>query len=319
MMRTDPARYAVLIGNLLDAFGPDHILWCTDTPVIGPPRWQIEAFQGFTIPEAMIEQREFQPLTPEVKHKIFGRNAARIFGIDIVAARRGTEEAKNFAQAETPGVGGTRLHCRTISRLSADSGRSWNRDRAARFDPIRTFEPDSVTVWIWAVLTGGRTRSGSAWLLRNCSLRACVLRPQEIAHSSRGDIIFELITSCAREAQNTVAQDGSDWAIWPQSRRELGRAPLRILHRRRHRELAVQDCIVAPLVGSAPIPAGRGTEIERQARTSFQCARQCARSASRVRLYCSVSSAANSPPVRRPSPGFGTMGETRRMRSLLRF
>ena len=133
MMRTDPARYAVLIGNLLDAFGPDHILWCTDTPVIGPPRWQIEAFQGFTIPEAMIEQREFQPLTPEVKHKIFGRNAARIFGIDIVAARRGTEEAKNFAQAETPGVGGTRLHCRTISRLSADSGRSWNRDRAARF------------------------------------------------------------------------------------------------------------------------------------------------------------------------------------------
>jgi hypothetical protein len=27
MMRTDPARYAVLIGNLLDGFGADHILW----------------------------------------------------------------------------------------------------------------------------------------------------------------------------------------------------------------------------------------------------------------------------------------------------
>ena len=51
--------------------------------------------------------------------------------------RKGT--TKNFAQAETPGVGGTRLHCRTISRLSADSGRSWNRDRAAGEDflPMR--------------------------------------------------------------------------------------------------------------------------------------------------------------------------------------
>jgi hypothetical protein len=32
MMRTDPARYSVLIGNLLDGFGADHILWGTDTP-----------------------------------------------------------------------------------------------------------------------------------------------------------------------------------------------------------------------------------------------------------------------------------------------
>jgi len=45
MMRSDPARYAVLIGTLLDGFGADHILWGTDTPVIGPPHWQIEAFQ----------------------------------------------------------------------------------------------------------------------------------------------------------------------------------------------------------------------------------------------------------------------------------
>jgi hypothetical protein len=53
MMRTDPARYAVLMGNLLDGFAPDHILWGTDTPVIGPPRWQIEAFQSAWIALAM--------------------------------------------------------------------------------------------------------------------------------------------------------------------------------------------------------------------------------------------------------------------------
>jgi uncharacterized protein len=61
-------------------------------PVIGPPRWQIEAFQTFTIPEALVEQRGYSQLTHEVKDKIFGRNAARIFGIDIATARRGVED-----------------------------------------------------------------------------------------------------------------------------------------------------------------------------------------------------------------------------------
>lgn len=88
MMRTDPARYAVLMGNLLDGFGADHILWGTDTPVVGPPHWQIEAFQTFAIPEELAAQHGYSQLTPEVKNKIFGENAARIFGIDIGAARQ---------------------------------------------------------------------------------------------------------------------------------------------------------------------------------------------------------------------------------------
>jgi predicted TIM-barrel fold metal-dependent hydrolase len=91
MMRSDPARYAVLIGTLLNGFGADYILWGTDTPVIGPPRWQIEAFQTFTTPEGVAAQRGYQQLTPEVKNKIFGENAARIFGIDIEAARQAIE------------------------------------------------------------------------------------------------------------------------------------------------------------------------------------------------------------------------------------
>ena len=33
-------------------------------------------------------RRDYPPLTPEVKNKIFGENAARIFGIDIAAARQ---------------------------------------------------------------------------------------------------------------------------------------------------------------------------------------------------------------------------------------
>src|SRR5262249_31008601 len=91
MMRTNPARYAVRIGNLLDGFGPDHILWGTDTPVIGPPHWQIDAFQTFTLPEELVGGRSYSQLIPEVKNKIFGENAARIFGIDITAARHAIE------------------------------------------------------------------------------------------------------------------------------------------------------------------------------------------------------------------------------------
>ena len=91
MMRSDPARYAVLIGTLLDGFGADRILWGTDTPVIGPPHWQIEAFQTFTIPEQLAAEHGYPQLSAEVKNKIFGENAARIFGIDIAAARQAIE------------------------------------------------------------------------------------------------------------------------------------------------------------------------------------------------------------------------------------
>jgi predicted TIM-barrel fold metal-dependent hydrolase len=91
MMKTNPARYSVLIGTLLDGFGPDHILWGTDTPVIGPPQWQIEAFRTFAIPGELAAQRGYTQLTPEAKNKIFGENAARIFGIDIAAARQAVE------------------------------------------------------------------------------------------------------------------------------------------------------------------------------------------------------------------------------------
>jgi predicted TIM-barrel fold metal-dependent hydrolase len=91
MMGSDPARYAVLIGTLLESLGADHILWGTDTPVIGPPHWQIEAFQTFAIPEQIAGQHGYPQLTPEVKNKIFGENAARIFGIDVGSARKAIE------------------------------------------------------------------------------------------------------------------------------------------------------------------------------------------------------------------------------------
>lgn len=87
VMRQNPKRFAQVMGTLLDGLGADHILWGTDTPVIGPPHWQIQGFQAFTIPDELIEQEKYQQLSAEVKRKIFGENVARLFNIDIAKAK----------------------------------------------------------------------------------------------------------------------------------------------------------------------------------------------------------------------------------------
>ena len=92
ILRSNPARFAQLMGTLLNALGTDHILWGTDAPVIGSPHWQIQAFQAFNIPDQLVEREKYPQLTPELKQKIFGLNAARLFGIDIKAARLSIEQ-----------------------------------------------------------------------------------------------------------------------------------------------------------------------------------------------------------------------------------
>ena len=91
VMVQDPERFATMMGTLMDGLGADHILWGTDTPVIGPPHWQIQGFQAFTIPDAMIEKNKYQQLTPAVKNKILGENVARLFNIDVKAAKKAVE------------------------------------------------------------------------------------------------------------------------------------------------------------------------------------------------------------------------------------
>jgi predicted TIM-barrel fold metal-dependent hydrolase len=91
IMAQDPNRFAHLMGTLLEGLGADHILWGTDTPVIGPPHWQIQGFQAFTIPDEIIESRRYPQLTAEAKQKILGQNAARMFKIDINSARKAVQ------------------------------------------------------------------------------------------------------------------------------------------------------------------------------------------------------------------------------------
>lgn len=75
------------IGKLLKYLGPDNICWGTDCILSGSPQSQIEAFRMFTITPAFQKQYGYPALTPEIKAKIFGLNAARLYHVDPTAAR----------------------------------------------------------------------------------------------------------------------------------------------------------------------------------------------------------------------------------------
>ena len=53
---------------------------------VGNPQWQIEAFRKFQIPDQLVEGYGYPKLTPEVKAKVFGLNAARIWNLKTTAS-----------------------------------------------------------------------------------------------------------------------------------------------------------------------------------------------------------------------------------------
>ncbi|TFG63233.1 MAG: hypothetical protein E4H32_04675 [Nitrospirales bacterium] len=85
---TEPLVCAHLLGQILLAFGEDHMLWGTDSIWYGTPQWQIEAFRRFQIPEKLQETHQYPPLTKDLKAKIFGLNAAKIFKVDVDSKRK---------------------------------------------------------------------------------------------------------------------------------------------------------------------------------------------------------------------------------------
>ncbi len=77
-----------ILGQILDAFGEDHVVWGTDSIWWGSPQWQIEALRRFEMPKELQDKFGYKPLTKEIKDKIFGLNAAKIYGIDVSAKRQ---------------------------------------------------------------------------------------------------------------------------------------------------------------------------------------------------------------------------------------
>ncbi|GIU84817.1 MAG: hypothetical protein KatS3mg008_1592 [Acidimicrobiales bacterium] len=78
----DPDAAAHTIGKLLRWVGEDNVLWGTDAIWFGTPQDQIQAFRTFSISEEFQEKYGYPALTDEVKRKIFGLNAARLYGVE---------------------------------------------------------------------------------------------------------------------------------------------------------------------------------------------------------------------------------------------
>jgi hypothetical protein len=84
MRRPDEAAH--VLGKLLLAVGEDNLLWGTDSIFYGSPQSQIDAFRAFEIPAAWQERFGYPALTAEVKRKVLGRNAARLYDVTPVTS-----------------------------------------------------------------------------------------------------------------------------------------------------------------------------------------------------------------------------------------
>jgi hypothetical protein len=83
----DPEQAAHLLGKLLKTFGEDRVLWGTDSIWYGSPQDQIQAFRAFQISREFQERHGYPALTPALKRKVFGLNAARVYGLEPGALR----------------------------------------------------------------------------------------------------------------------------------------------------------------------------------------------------------------------------------------
>ncbi|MGH3321173.1 MAG: amidohydrolase family protein [Streptosporangiaceae bacterium] len=77
-----PRYFAQIIGELVFWLGADRILFSSDY-AIWQPKWLIEEFVDFQIPEDL--QGEYGVLTPEIKAKILGLNAAHLYDLQVPA------------------------------------------------------------------------------------------------------------------------------------------------------------------------------------------------------------------------------------------
>jgi uncharacterized protein len=78
---SDPNQAAHVLGKLLKQFGPDNVVWGTDSIWYGSPQDQIQAFRAFEITPEFQEQYGYPKLTTAIKAKILGKNSARLYNV----------------------------------------------------------------------------------------------------------------------------------------------------------------------------------------------------------------------------------------------
>jgi len=86
----DPDQAAHALGKLIRHCGESNVLWGTDSIWYGSPQDQIQAFRTFQIAPALRERFGYAEITPSVRAKIFGLNAAKVYGLSPEEVRKYT-------------------------------------------------------------------------------------------------------------------------------------------------------------------------------------------------------------------------------------
>jgi predicted TIM-barrel fold metal-dependent hydrolase len=94
-IHTRPKYFGQVVGELLYWLGEDRILFASDY-ALWQPKWLIEKFVDFQIPEDM--QSELGTISTDQKRKILGLNAARLYDIQV-------PEELQVAEPESVAVG----------------------------------------------------------------------------------------------------------------------------------------------------------------------------------------------------------------------
>ena len=86
----DPEQAAHALGKLIVACGENNVLWGTDSIWYGSPQDQIQAFRTFQISEPLRERHGYPEITPALRAKVFGLNAANVYGLTPTDVKRYT-------------------------------------------------------------------------------------------------------------------------------------------------------------------------------------------------------------------------------------
>ena len=102
----DPEQAAHALGKLIKYCGEDNVLWGTDSIWYGSPQDQIVAFRTFQISDAYRNRYGYPQITPELRAKIFGMNATRVYGISAAEIKKviakDSVAGQRLAYAENP-------------------------------------------------------------------------------------------------------------------------------------------------------------------------------------------------------------------------
>ena len=97
----DPDSAAHTVGKLVKYIGEENLLYGSDCIWYGSPQDQIQALRSFQISEAYQEAFGYEKMTATLRARIFGLNAAKVYGIDAAEVlQRAARDAVGLRRAD---------------------------------------------------------------------------------------------------------------------------------------------------------------------------------------------------------------------------